>query len=55
MLEKEKIAVEPLAKPQTGGGKTLVYLSVSFGRKPPHRTATQSIKVTNRLLTSKTK
>lgn len=55
MLEKEKIAVEPLTKPQAGGGKTLVYLSVSFGRKPPHRTATQSVQVTNRLLTAKSK
>lgn len=55
MLEKEKVTSEARTKPQAGNGKTLVYLSVSFGRKPPHRETVQSVKVNSRLLAPKIK
>ena len=53
MIENEKSVRETRQPPPAGKGKSLVYLSVSFARKPPHNKTTQSIKITSRLLSEK--
>lgn len=50
MITKQTHITEPRKKPQVKTAKSLVYLSVSFTRKPFREEATQYVKITSRLL-----
>jgi hypothetical protein len=55
MTETQVVIAEPRKKPQVNAAKSLVYLSVSFVRKPSRNEATQYVKITNRLLANNAK
>jgi hypothetical protein len=55
MLENTTVTAEPCKKPQVSAAKSLVYLSVSFAKKPIHSKSTQYVKITSRLLSQSDK
>jgi hypothetical protein len=55
MIEKQTVVAEPRKKPQVNAAKSLVYLSVSFARKPVRSKSTQYVKITSRLLSQSSK
>ncbi len=55
MINNKVVVAEPRKTPQVKAAKSLVYLSVSFTRKPFRNESTQYVKITNKLLSQSAK